>query len=106
MAVPQHRCDELDIQVLHGSPAVLRVVGEIDQDATRLLMRAAARAAVADPIELDLSGVTMFGAAGVNALVQLREWFGERIVVGRASFQVEQVLRICDLADLLPDDDW
>jgi anti-anti-sigma factor len=59
----------------HGPARMLTVSGEIDR-ATEGAVRAELRSAIEHHalVVLDLSGVEFFGAAGVAALVQAREW--------------------------------
>jgi len=59
----------------HGPARVLTVSGEIDR-ATEGAVLAELRTAIEHHalVVLDLSGVEFFGAAGVAALVQAREW--------------------------------
>jgi anti-anti-sigma factor len=59
----------------HGPARMLTVSGEIDR-ATEGAVRAELRTAIEHHavVVLDLSGVEFFGAAGVAALVQAREW--------------------------------
>jgi anti-anti-sigma factor len=92
----------LEIRHVHGtSPVVIAVAGEVDPSNTRQLARVVVRAAVHDRVVLDLSGVTFFCAAGVNALVQLRNWLGDRVERGPTSAIVQRVLDMCGMPDLL-----
>jgi anti-anti-sigma factor len=65
----------------HGPARMLTVSGEIDR-ATEGAVRAELRTAIEHHavVVLDLSGVEFFGAAGVAALVQAREWAEEHPV--------------------------
>jgi anti-anti-sigma factor len=86
---------------LGSSPAVLVVAGEIDPATTPELARVVVRTAVHDRVVLDLSHVTFFCAAGVNALVQLRNRLGDRVERGPTSEVVQRVLDMCDMSNLL-----
>ena len=86
----------------HGPARVLTVSGEIDR-ATEGAVLAELRTAIEHHalVVLDLSGVEFFGAAGVAALVQAREWAGEHrcqlLLVGDSWF-VRRSLEVTGLS--------
>jgi len=96
---------------VHREGQALRVVGELDL-ATCQVLNTAVDSLVANgagDIVIDCSGVTFFGAAGVDALVQAQNKLdgSRRLVIRKPSPIVRRVLGIVHLSELFidaPDD--
>ncbi len=94
--------EDLVVTVVEGDPTVVRVVGEMDIASSPGLT--AALSGQCRDIELDCSGVTFFGAAGVNALVAAHRSCAERggnLVLVDPSPSVRRVLKIFQLDTVL-----
>ena len=79
-----------------GDRAVVTVTGEVDMSTADAMFRAATKDDAA-AATLDLRGVTFFDSAAIHALLQLAEFFGERLQV-LPSTQVRRVLEISGLS--------
>src|SRR4051794_16533819 len=92
---------------VHNEGQAIRLVGEVDL-ATCQTLHTALDALVARPagdVILDCSGVTFFGAVGVDALVQARNRLAgsRRVIVRNPSAIVRRVLGIVQLTELFAD---
>ena len=92
---------------VHKEGQAIRLVGEVDL-ATCQILQTALDALVArqtGDVVLDCSGVTFFGAAGVDTLVRTRNQLdgSRRLVVRNPSAIVRRVLGIVHLAELFAD---
>jgi anti-anti-sigma factor len=76
--------------------AVVTVTGEVDMSTADAMFRAATKDDAA-AATLDLRGVTFFDSAAIHALLQLAQFYGERLQVV-PSAQVRRVLEISGLA--------
>ena len=91
----------LQIELLdQADPLVLRVSGEVDHLTAGVLTSSVTAAAAVDHVVLDLSGVTFFDAAGVGALIELREQADGLVEVAATSPAVDLVLDLVDLTEL------
>ena len=79
-----------------GDRVVVTVTGEVDMSTADAMFRAATRYD-APAATLDLRGVTFFDSAAIHALLQLAEFYGERLQV-LPSTQVRRVLEISGLS--------
>ena len=79
-----------------GDHALVTVTGEVDMSTADAMFRAATSDDVA-AATLDLRGVTFFDSAAIHALLQLAEFYGERLRV-LPSTQVRRVLEISGLS--------
>ncbi|WP_433296879.1 STAS domain-containing protein [Actinoplanes sp. CA-030573] len=82
--------------VVDGGRAVVTVTGEVDMSTADAMFRAATRDGVT-AATLDLREVSFFDSAAIHALLQLAEFYGDRLTV-LASSQVRRVLEISGLA--------
>lgn len=87
------------LHVLAGPDGVLRVLGEVDSATVRSL--GDALAAAGDTVEVDLSGCSFFGSAGVSVLVTAKTGHAPGLRVVNPSAAVRSVLAICGLEELL-----
>ncbi|WP_411267284.1 STAS domain-containing protein [Actinoplanes sp. KI2] len=76
--------------------ALVTVTGEVDMSTADAMFRAATKDD-ASAATLDLRGVTFFDSAAIHALLQLAEFYGERLRV-LPSLQVRRVLEISGLS--------
>src|SRR3954451_1803522 len=76
--------------------ALVTVTGEVDMSTADTMFRAATKDQ-ATAATLDLRGVTFFDSAAIHALLQLAEFYGERLQVV-PSARVRRVLEISGLA--------
>ena len=76
--------------------ALVTVTGEVDMSTAEAMFRAATKDDAA-AATLDLRGVTFFDSAAIHALLQLADFYGERLRV-LPSTQVRRVLEISGLA--------
>jgi anti-anti-sigma factor len=76
--------------------ALVTVTGEVDMSTADAMFRAATKDD-ASAATLDLRGVTFFDSAAIHALLQLAEFYGERLQV-LTSLQVRRVLEISGLS--------
>jgi anti-anti-sigma factor len=96
----------LTIRRIHEGPAtVIDVEGEIDADTAPLLIEAADRLTSSVPplaLLMDLSRVTFFCAAGIHALLRVRDITAARsthLILHDPSPMVGRILMILDMAD-------
>lgn len=90
---------------LTREPSGVRLVVAGDVDAALAETADAVLALVAEergPIEVDLSGVTLFGAAGITWLLELDRVARGGVVVVAASDCVREVAGLCDVPFLAP----
>jgi anti-anti-sigma factor len=91
----------LDVS-LGADHVVVAVQGELDHSSVGDLVRCVEGALVmGEPVELDLSEVSFFGAAGVGALIRLGCCHGRQVRRGSCSSVVQHTLQLCDLPELL-----
>ncbi|MEU4095497.1 STAS domain-containing protein [Streptomyces sp. NPDC026673] len=83
--------------------AVAVITGEVDAGCAGDLERCLIAAMRAHPegLELDLSGVTFFDCAGLNALLEARAFGGRGLTIRVMSPRVERVLDLTDTRALL-----
>ena len=79
-----------------GDRVVVTVTGEVDMSTADAMFRAATKDDTS-AATLDLRGVTFFDSAAIHALLQLAEFYGERLRV-LPSLQVRRVLEISGLS--------
>ena len=79
-----------------GDRALVTVIGEVDMSTADAMFRAATKDDAAGAT-LDLREVTFFDSAAIHALLQLAEFYGERLRV-LPSTQVRRVLEISGLS--------
>jgi anti-anti-sigma factor len=79
-----------------GDRALVTVTGEVDMSTADAMFRAATRDDAA-AATLDLRAVTFFDSAAIHALLQLAEFYGDRLQV-LPSTQVRRVLEISGLS--------
>lgn len=84
-----------------GERAVIEASGEVDLGTADLLVRCGARALEENPgpLVLDLAQITFFSAAGLRALLELRDAAGERLLLRAPSRSVLFVLELTALTD-------
>jgi anti-anti-sigma factor len=97
----------VSVEIRAGTEAVIcRIAGEVDADTAPVAARALSRALdlTRPPQELhaDLSGVCFFGAAGLGALLRLREAALDRLVSLVLVAPSRTVRRVLELTDTRP----